>query len=69
MTYEEVEVQQQQQERGGLSPDKNMWGQQCRSDLHENQEPRCRLTVPCYNTLLKYTVHAKNMLTITVKVD
>lgn len=33
MTYEEMVAQ------CGLPPYKNMWGQQCRSDLLVNQEP------------------------------
>lgn len=36
MTYEEIVVQR------GLSQDKNMWGQQCRSDLQVNHKLTCR---------------------------
>lgn len=41
MTYEEIVAQ------GELRPDKNMWGQQCRSDPQVNHEPGRRHSLLC----------------------
>lgn len=41
-----------------------MWGQQCRSDLHVNQKPRCRLLLLCnYNTVC---AHTQNLIYIYI---